>query len=64
MLIAIIISLVVGAIGGAVGMFFALRNNPKYLGIDKLLKADRDQLLSLGKDKLQELVNKAQDALK
>jgi hypothetical protein len=41
-----------------------MRNNPKYFGIDKMLKAERDQLLSLGKAKLEDLKQKIEDALK
>ncbi len=42
-----------GAIGGAVGMFLFIRNNPKYIKIE-----------ALGKDKLQALIDKANEALK
>jgi sugar phosphate permease len=49
---------------GFVGSFFVMRNNPKYFGIDKMLKAERDKLLSLGKAKLEELKTKIEETLK
>jgi sugar phosphate permease len=49
---------------GFVVSFFVMRNNPKYFGIDKMLKTERDQLLSLGKAKLEALKQKIEDALK
>ena len=50
-----LIGLVVGVIGGAVGMFFVMRNNPKYFNIDDMLKAERNKLLALGREKLEAL---------
>lgn len=44
--------------------FFVMRNNPKYFGIDKMLKARRDELASMGKGKLIELQAKVADAIK
>jgi hypothetical protein len=41
-----------------------MRNNPKYFGIDKMLKTERDQLLGLGRTKLEELKTKIEEALK
>jgi hypothetical protein len=32
--------MVLAAAGGAVGMFFALRNNKKYLNVDAMLKSE------------------------
>ena len=51
-------------IAGWAVCFFVMRNNPKYFGIDKMLKARRDELTSLGKGKLIELQNKVADAIK
>ena len=53
----IFISLIVGLIGGAVIMFFVLKNNPKYINFDKMLT-------ELGKDKLAELKIKVEELLK
>jgi uncharacterized protein YneF (UPF0154 family) len=53
MFLAIIISLAVGAVGGFVGCFFVLRNNPKLLKLDKI-----------SKDKLQDLAEKISEQLK
>jgi hypothetical protein len=41
-----------------------MRNNPKYFGIDKMLKAERDKLMGLGLDKLRELHRKIGEIIK
>jgi hypothetical protein len=61
--LAIIISLAVGVIGGALGAFFVLRNNPKLFNLDKLLKNLRDKYAAQGQTKLDELKNKAKEIL-
>ena len=48
---------IAGVIGGAVGAFFVIRNNPAFVNLDKILVA-------LGKDKLAELKSKAEELLK
>lgn len=53
----IFIGVVVGFIGGVTVMFFFLRNNPKWLKVDAIVK-------SLGKDKLAELKAKVNDLTK
>lgn len=62
-LISTIIVGVIAVAVGAAGMFFFLRNNPKYFNIDDMLKAERDNLLSLGKDKLASLKEKIEKLL-
>jgi hypothetical protein len=49
--------------GGAIGMFFFMRNNKKYFNIDDMLKLERDKLLELGRDKLAELKKKIEEIL-
>ena len=46
-----LICLIIGGIGGGVAMLFVLKNNPKYVNFDKLLR-------QLGRDKLEELKKK------
>lgn len=48
---AVFISLIVGVAGGALGMLFFLKNNPKYINFDKMLAA-------IGEAKLSELKSK------
>lgn len=49
---------------GWIVSFFVMRNNPKYFGIDKMLKSERDALYGLGKTKLLMLQAKIADTLK
>jgi len=38
-----LITAILGFIGGAIAMYFVIRNNPKYVNVDKLLKSERDK---------------------
>jgi uncharacterized membrane-anchored protein YhcB (DUF1043 family) len=58
-----VITGIAGLIIGAVVMFFVMRNNPKYFNIDDILKAKRDELSAIGKDKLAELKAKIDELL-
>jgi len=56
--------LLVAAGAGYVGCFFVMRNNPKYFHIDDMLKLERDRFIALGREKLEDLKKKVEDALK
>jgi hypothetical protein len=55
---------VICLIGGFVAGYFVMRNNPKYFDIDDILKGERDKLIGLGREKLEELKKRVEDALK
>jgi hypothetical protein len=52
-----IIGLIIGGIAGAIIMLFVLKNNPKYINFDVILKTfGKDQLLVL-KEKIEKLLS-------
>ena len=59
-----VIVVIVCFIIGWVVSFFVMRKNPKYFGIDKMLKSERDELMSLGKGRLIDLQNKIAETIK
>jgi len=58
-----IVKVVITILIGAISMFFVMRNNPKYLKVDKLLKEKRNAIIKHAKEKGIKVSNELKKAI-